>query len=514
MRDIRVLIVEDEPPIGRFVKKLVEETEGFTVAQVCCTGEEGCEFLRPEPPDVLITDIRLPGMSGLELIRKAREYSREMFCIVISGYKMFEYAKEALEMEAAAYILKPIDPEELRRNLDAVREAWEKSYAETRKKKLQEAFRKKDEKAFQEIFPEGSMRLFAVYYGDRQEEICRIAVGVDRSIPWFFYKDWIFFAEGASREESCFEKIERKILGRAGRRNTCTCVMIPKLSGDTPMIGEIKKLCHEKLEPLSVPGRAIRMELGKDVEIPEKKISDERLLRQIRIAVQAQEERNVKKHFWELYALWEKEQAGIAHIRRAMHEIADTLKREGFLPADAAVWKEGIEESIRTGDSFAEIRDSVWKVIEELFRSNHVGEKYFRKDEEKLFRQICCLLEQNPEKNYSLQEICSRFSVSPPYVRKIFKRYTGKTYKEYQLEQKLELARQFLDQNPTMLVREVADRIGFEQLYFGTVFGKYMGMTPSQYKAKKLAERSGEADAVRKEQGDNAQAGIVSESDL
>ena len=97
-------------------------------------------------------------------------------------------------------------------------------------------------------------------------------------------------------------------------------------------------------------------------------------------------------------------------------------------------------------------------------------------------------MEENPEKNNSLQEICDRFHVSQPYVRKIFRIYTGKTYKEYQLEWKIGLARQLMDGYPSMLVREVAEKIGFEQLYFGTVFSKYTGMTPSQYKAMRMAE--------------------------
>ena len=76
MKTIKVLITEDEPPIGRFVKKVVEEISGFFVCGVCCSGEEGLKVIEEERPKVLITDIRMPGMSGLDLIRRARELNQ------------------------------------------------------------------------------------------------------------------------------------------------------------------------------------------------------------------------------------------------------------------------------------------------------------------------------------------------------------------------------------------------------------------------------------------------------
>ena len=148
MREIKVLITEDEPPIGRFVKKITEGIPGFSVCGVCCSGEEGLELIEKERPDVLITDIRMPGMTGLELIRRARARNRGMYFLVISGYKMFEYAKEAIELETTAYILKPIHPEELRENLLSIRTACQKRNARRQQEELQIAFRKRDEAAF------------------------------------------------------------------------------------------------------------------------------------------------------------------------------------------------------------------------------------------------------------------------------------------------------------------------------------------------------------------------------
>lgn len=242
-----------------------------------------------------------------------------------------------------------------------------------------------------------------------------------------------------------------------------------------------------------IPGKAVREVLTEPCTCAaENNIPDGTLKNQLRIDIQAGDKKSFQRHFFELFSLWEQNQAKIAGIRSWMHELTALLIKSNFLKAESIPYNERLDEIIWQGDSFAEIRDNLWKEIEEVFQGIDTRTENLRKDEKKLFDQICSLMEKNPEKNHSLQEICDRFQVSQPYVRKIFRIYTGKTYKEYQQEWKIRIACRLLDRNPAMLVREVAEKIGFEQLYFGTVFSKYTGMTPSQYKNRKMAEKKDE----------------------
>lgn len=490
MKEIKVLIAEDEPPIGRFVKKITEELPGFSVCGVCRSGEEGLELIKKERPDVLITDIRMPGMSGLELIRSGRQILQEMYAIVISGYRMFEYAKEAIELETAAYILKPIDPEELQGKLLTVKKAWGKRSLRKQQEELQLAFRRREEALFTNVLSCRNVRILAVYYGNEQEEICLLGTGTRQQIFWLLYKNWVFFLQDEEEGRETLESVIRKIMVRPGRRRTCACVMIPAMPVREGLIEDLRKLYREVLRRVIIPGRTVQMVLaaeGAGLE-EQRPIPDETLKNQLRIDIEARDLKNFQRHFFELFALWEKNQACIAHIRGWMHELTALLKKNNILRAESIPFNEGLDEIVWQGDSFSEIRDGLWKEMEEVFLEVRSEAEGLKKDEKMLFEQICRLMENNPDKNNSLQEICDRFHVSQPYVRKIFRIYTGKTYKEYQLEWKIALARRLMDGNPSMLVREVAEKIGFEQLYFGTVFSKYTGMTPSQYKAKRMAE--------------------------
>jgi len=122
----RVLIVDDEFRIGMLIKKLIRWDEfHMECADVVDNGETAFQIVQSKRPDVIITDIRMPKIDGLELIRMTRELYRDMKFIVISGYKEFEYAHRALQYEVNDYLLKPINENELNEVLKKIYEELE-----------------------------------------------------------------------------------------------------------------------------------------------------------------------------------------------------------------------------------------------------------------------------------------------------------------------------------------------------------------------------------------------------
>jgi len=115
-----VLIADDEPTIRTGLSEFIRWSDfGCRLAGVAGDGLEALEMLQSDPPDILISDIKMPKLDGLELLKFARrEYPRVRF-IIISGYDEFAFAQTALNNAACAYLLKPIVLEEL---ADRVRE--------------------------------------------------------------------------------------------------------------------------------------------------------------------------------------------------------------------------------------------------------------------------------------------------------------------------------------------------------------------------------------------------------
>lgn len=110
----RVIIADDEVWIGFGIKKLISRSgQPFTVIGEAPNGIRAYEMVKKERPDLLITDIRMPGLNGLELMRKLREEQIPVDVVIISGYAEFEYAREAIGLGAFDYLLKPIEEESL-----------------------------------------------------------------------------------------------------------------------------------------------------------------------------------------------------------------------------------------------------------------------------------------------------------------------------------------------------------------------------------------------------------------
>lgn len=121
---IRTMIVDDEALVHVTLRSMIDwERRGYAVVCDCSSGAQALEYLRDFPVDLLITDIKMPGMSGLELLRRLREGSCMPVTVALSGYDEFELVREAFRLGAYDYLLKAnINRIALERLLDGLRQ--------------------------------------------------------------------------------------------------------------------------------------------------------------------------------------------------------------------------------------------------------------------------------------------------------------------------------------------------------------------------------------------------------
>ena len=120
---LKVLLVDDEPFILQGIKVIIDwEKEGFEIAATAENGLEALEYLKKEKVDLIIADIRMPGMTGLELLEQIRrEEISDAYFVILSGYAEFDYARRAMQNKCTEYLLKPVDRETLLKLLHKVR---------------------------------------------------------------------------------------------------------------------------------------------------------------------------------------------------------------------------------------------------------------------------------------------------------------------------------------------------------------------------------------------------------
>ncbi len=125
----RIVVVDDEIRIVEGLKKIISNMRiGCDVVATFTDSEEAYRYMkeRKNKIDLLITDINMPGLSGLELIEKIREDHPSLPCIILTGCEEFDYARKAVSLGVLRYLLKPVDIEELTQVISALVDCVEK----------------------------------------------------------------------------------------------------------------------------------------------------------------------------------------------------------------------------------------------------------------------------------------------------------------------------------------------------------------------------------------------------
>jgi DNA-binding response OmpR family regulator len=132
MPNPKILIVDDEPVIRRFLTRVLEDAE-YDV-QVASNGQAALEALQQEHFDLLLTDIKMDRMNGVELLRAARDLDDELAIILLTGHATIDSAVEAIRHGAVNYLLKPVKNDEL---VDAIAAGLQRRAREQRRNRLE-----------------------------------------------------------------------------------------------------------------------------------------------------------------------------------------------------------------------------------------------------------------------------------------------------------------------------------------------------------------------------------------
>ena len=123
-----ILVVDDEEDLCRHIKRELDK-EGYQTA-VAYNGEECLDYFKKNKVDVVIADVRMPGMNGLEMLKQCKEINSDFVSIIITGHGNHEIAKQSLKLSVCDYLKKPISLEEL---ITSVKKGIEKLIVERHK---------------------------------------------------------------------------------------------------------------------------------------------------------------------------------------------------------------------------------------------------------------------------------------------------------------------------------------------------------------------------------------------
>ena len=117
---MKIVIIDDEPKIRKGLSKIVDIHPGWDVLGTFAEAESAMAFLRENPADVVITDIHMPGLSGLDMIEQMKEICKNVSFVILSSYGRFDYAQRAIDLGVKKFLTKPTSPEEITKALTQI----------------------------------------------------------------------------------------------------------------------------------------------------------------------------------------------------------------------------------------------------------------------------------------------------------------------------------------------------------------------------------------------------------
>jgi len=514
----KVLIVDDEPLIREGLRTIVEWEEiGFAVAGVAADGRDALAKAAELKPDLMIVDIRMPGMSGLALMQAIRDKQdvAPRF-LVLSGHADFEYARQAMAMQADGYILKPVDEDELAAALVRVKRTLD----EQRAGNARPAVRGWDPErtAIRLLTGEGDRppqdAVEAMRLGGPPYEAVLIRLQSREEI------DSSVYAQIRSRLSACFEASGKGIVFSLA---PYVGLVLAGGEAETAAAGrEIRRACAEA-------GVDFTAAVGDPADRPEE------LRRSFRSAQEAMKHRFLMEgdrlyRAAEAVALACGGPPSAGSRSGAGSGSGDAASGEKLLLAldigsgeAAAAWvREAGEAMLAAGWSEQEIKAGfarlltqaltkleqsrpdvrerirayaaeVPKLYEEYRFSGllarltkltgEMAEAFRSSEGDKQVRKMIELIRRHYAENLKLESLAELFGYNSSYLGKLFKNTTGEPFNTYLDKVRIERAKELLEQG--MKVYQVAERVGYSNVdYFHAKFRKYVGDSPSAYRKK------------------------------
>ena len=536
IRKIKVFLVEDEVIIRSGVKKSINwEQEGYEFVGEASDGELAYPMILKEKPDILITDIRMPFMDGLELSRLVKKELPDIKILILSGYDEFEYAKKAIKIGVTEYLLKPISAAKLTEVLNAVAETIrqeneEKNLLETYFAEMRENTERDKMRLFEkllmgdlsmgEILEAGErfgmnlgascykIVLFKILanlenhvYAEQMVDACS-AVEQAASMMEGVYvfqrgvEGWAFLLtaqDEKSMEESA--KILYQNLKQA-MKNYTQLEYFGGIGSTVPRIRCLKQSFREA-------DRAFAARFVEEANqiISQKEFEKNQMEEGLKMqgVVQIGKSREMLQKFLSNGTREEVKAFSDAYISRIEEEnIRSTMVRQ-YVVIDVCIVILSFCERISSANRLQEEAEELQKMMQKIHSLSEIKKYVVRllneaielRDAEsgRRYSDLIAAAKKEIENHYmteeiSLNTVAISVGMSPSYFSSIFSKEAGKTFVEYLTEVRIEKAKEFL-MCSSMKTSEIVYEVGYKDPhYFSYIFKKVQGCSPKEYRAR------------------------------
>lgn len=540
MNEIKVFLVEDEMVIRRGIKNSIDwEKEGYIFCGEASDGELAYPMIIKEKPDILITDIRMPFMDGLELCKLVKKELPNIKILILSGYDEFDYAKEAIRLGVTEYLLKPISSGKLLEALNGVsesirREKEDKDLVRKYMEEMRENTEHEKQKFFEQMIAGNLSMADALETGKKYE--MNLSAGMYNLLLFRFTlgeenrKSGELLGEAEYAIEKLTERLEYVFEFQRGVEGWAFLLMADNEEQMSERVKELSKDLEEIMKNYSTiayfggigqPVARLReleesfreaeralaarftMELNRIISVEDIRMAQNvDTLDDIEITSfgEIEKTRTMLEKFLNNGAEDEIDEFVDVYINELPEENLKSVLMRQYIIMDAYIVMmsfcekiEGIEgemqaqseelkNSMKTIQTLEEIKNYIRMLLKKIIgvRDTISGRRY---------SDIIEIAKDQIRKTYmsdeiSLNTIAAEVGMSPSYFSSIFSKEMGKTFVEYLTEIRMDRAKELL-MCSSMKTSEIGYEVGYKDPhYFSYIFKKTQNCTPKEVRAR------------------------------
>lgn len=540
MNEIKVFLVEDEMVIRRGIKNSIDwEKEGYIFCGEASDGELAYPMIIKEKPDILITDIRMPFMDGLELCKLVKKELPNIKILILSGYDEFDYAKEAIRLGVTEYLLKPISSGKLLEALNGVsesirREKEDKDLVRKYMEEMRENTEHEKQKFFEQMIAGNLSMADALETGKKYE--MNLSAGMYNLLLFRFTlgeenrKSGELLGEAEYAIEKLTERLEYVFEFQRGVEGWAFLLMADNEEQMSERVKELSKDLEEIMKNYSTiayfggigqPVARLReleesfreaeralaarftMELNRIISVEDIRMAQNvDTLDDIEITSfgEIEKTRTMLEKFLNNGVEDEIDEFVDVYINELPEENLKSVLMRQYIIMDAYIVMmsfcekiEGIEgemqaqseelkNSMKTIQTLEEIKNYIRMLLKKIIgvRDTISGRRY---------SDIIEIAKDQIRKTYmsdeiSLNTIAAEVGMSPSYFSSIFSKEMGKTFVEYLTEIRMDRAKELL-MCSSMKTSEIGYEVGYKDPhYFSYIFKKTQNCTPKEFRAR------------------------------
>lgn len=540
MNEIKVFLVEDEMVIRRGIKNSIDwEKEGYIFCGEASDGELAYPMIIKEKPDILITDIRMPFMDGLELCKLVKKELPNIKILILSGYDEFDYAKEAIRLGVTEYLLKPISSGKLLEALNGVsesirREKEDKDLVRKYMEEMRENTEHEKQKFFEQMIAGNLSMADALETGKKYE--MNLSAGMYNLLLFRFTlgeekrKSGELLGEAEYAIEKLTERLEYVFEFQRGVEGWAFLLMADNEEQMSERVKELSKDLEEIMKNYSTiayfggigqPVARLReleesfreaeralaarftMELNRIISVEDIRMAQNvDTLDDIEITSfgEIEKTRTMLEKFLNNGAEDEIDEFVDVYINELPEENLKSVLMHQYIIMDAYIVKmsfcekiggiegemqaqsEELKNSMKTIQTLEEIKNYIRMLLKKIIgvRDTISGRRY---------SDIIEIAKDQIRKTYmsdeiSLNTIAAEVGMSPSYFSSIFSKEMGKTFVEYLTEIRMDRAKELL-MCSSMKTSEIGYEVGYKDPhYFSYIFKKTQNCTPKEFRAR------------------------------